>query len=42
LITREAMMNDRWVKLKTKTPATRNAMKFGTPRLVSRITPNIR
>ena len=35
-------MNDRWVKLKMKIPVTRKAMKFGTPRLVSRITPKIR
>ena len=35
-------MNDRCVKLKMKTPMTRNAMKLYTPRLVSRITPKMR
>jgi hypothetical protein len=42
LITRDATMNERWVKLKMKTPVTRKGMKLGTPRLVSRITPKIR
>ena len=41
-MTREEMMNDRCVKLKMKTPMTRNAMKSGTPRLVLRIRPKIR
>ena len=41
-ITRDVVMNARWVKLKMNIPVMRKARKFGTPRLVPRIRPKIR
>ena len=41
-MTRDVVMNARWVKLKTKIPVMRKARKFGTPRLVPRMRPKIR
>ena len=41
-MTRDVVMNARWVKLKTKIPVMRKARKFGTPRLVLRMRPKIR
>ncbi len=40
-MTVEVEMKARWVKLKTKTPTTRNEMKSGMPLLVSRMMPKI-